>query len=478
MDTRSTDLRHGDAATAPLSFSQEALWFLDQLAGPNGSWNIALNARLTGVHPETLQRSLQALIERHDPLRTAFVEHEGEPRQHVVDDATIALPIEDLGQIPAGAREEELARRMHERALEPFDLSCAPLLRARLFRLAGDEYELLIVAHHIVSDGWSRSVIARELAALYHAFERGAPAALPPLPVSFGRFARWQRSRARDGALQPSLDYWIRRLAGIEPIALPYDRPRPGRAEHRGGTVAFEIGARQLAALKALALRENATLYMTLLAAFQTLLMRYSGQTDIAVGTSVAGRSRPDLEKLVGFFVNALVMRTDLSGDPGFAELLRRVRAHALDAYTHQDLPFDVLVRHLNPDRDIDRNPLYQVAFVLQNLPDCELQIGSRPARLEPFETGTAKFDLWLVMTETAEGLHAHLTYSADLFERATIERMAAHFRNLVDAIVANPQAKLSALALMDAPELEHLLVGCNDTARDYPLHLTLHQLF
>ena len=197
-----------DDATAPLSFSQEALWFLDQLAGPNGAWNIALKARLCRIDPGTLQRSLQALIERHDPLRTALVDREGEPRQRVVDDATIALPIEDLADVPADLREDELARRMHERALEPFDLSRAPLLRARLYRLVGEDYALLIVVHHIVSDGWSRSVIARELAALYRGYESGAPAALPPLPVSFGRFARWQRSRARDGALRPSLEYW------------------------------------------------------------------------------------------------------------------------------------------------------------------------------------------------------------------------------------------------------------------------------
>ena len=468
-----------DVGSAPLSHSQEALWFLDQLTGSNGAWNIALQARLGGVHPETLQRSLQALIERHDPLRTAFVDVEGEPRQRVVPDATIALPIEDLRGLPDDAREEELARRMRARALEPFDLSRAPLVRARLYRLADAEHALLVVVHHIVSDGWSRSVIARELGVFYRGFETGTPAALPPLPTTFRHFARWQRSKASEAAQRRSLDYWKVRLAGIEPTALPHAHARPGHVGHRGRTVAFDVDARQLAGLKALARREGATLYMTLLAAYQTLLMRYSGQVDIAVGTVVAGRNHTELEKLVGFFVNTLVMRTDLSGDPSFVELLARVRRHSLDAYAHQDLPFDLLVRHLNPDREIDRNPLYQAAFVLQNLPDCELAIGDRPSSLEPLETGMVKdADLWLVATEIAGGLRAHLTYSADLFDEATIERMARHLRNLIDGIVADPRTRLSRLPLMEPAELEHLLVHCNDTARDYPLHLALHQLF
>ncbi|MCL4185200.1 MAG: AMP-binding protein, partial [Burkholderiaceae bacterium] len=462
---------------APLSYSQEALWFLDRLAGPNGAYNIAMSARLAGaIRPDALERALQALVERHDALRTAFDDRDGEPLQRVVQGATIALPLESLEAIVVDAREHELARRMRDQALAAFDLSHAPLMRAHLYRLAPDDHALLIVVHHIVSDGWSCALMAQELGTLYRAFERGEPPALPELPLRFGDFAAWQRA-CGEAPMQRSLTRWRERLAGLEPLELPTDFPRPPQPSGRGDTVDFLIPPQRERALRALAREHNATLYMVLLAAFQTLLMRHSGQTDIAVGTSVAGRSHPELEGLFGFFVNALVMRTDLSGDPAFADLVARVRERSLDDYAH-DLPFDVLVRHLNPERLLDRNPVYQVAFVLQNLPDYDLAIGTAPAWLEPVDNGTAKFDLALEMTESGEGLQAQLTYSTDLFERATVERMAAHLCNLIDAIVENPHAQLSALPLMGADELEQLLHRFNDTARPYPLHKTLHQLF
>ena len=462
---------------APLSYSQEALWFLDRLAGPHGAYNIAMSARLVGaIRPEALERALQALVERHDALRTAFDDRDGEPLQHVVHDATITLPLESLEVIVDDAREGELARRMREQALAAFDLSRAPLMRAHLYRLAPDDHALLIVVHHIVSDGWSCGLMAQELGTLYRAFERGEQPALPALPLRFGDFAAWQRA-CGEAPMQHSLARWRERLAGLEPLELPTDFPRPPQPSGSGDTVDFTIAPERGRALRRLAREYNATLYMVLLAAFQTLLMRHSGQTDFAVGTSVAGRSHPELEGLFGFFVNALVMRTDLSGDPAFADLLERVRERSLDDYAHE-VPFDVLVRHLNPERLLDRNPVYQVAFVLQNLPDYDLAIGQAPAWLEDVDNGTAKFDLALEVIESDDSLLAHLTYSTDLFERATIERMAAHLCNLIDAIVEDPHTRLSALPLMGSDERDRLLVRFNDTARPYPLHKTLHQLF
>ncbi|MCZ2412637.1 MAG: amino acid adenylation domain-containing protein, partial [Burkholderiales bacterium] len=468
----------GSAITeAPLSYSQEALWFLDRLVGPNGTYNIALSARLAGaIRAETLERALQALVERHDTLRTAFDDRDGEPLQRVVQDATITLPLESLEAIGSEAREDELARRMREQALVAFDLSRAPLIRAHLYRLAPDDHALLIVVHHIVSDGWSSALIAQELGALYRAFEHGEQPVLPELPLRFGDFAAWQRSIG-EAPLQRSLARWLGRLAGLESLELPTDLPRPPQPSGYGDTVDFTVPPEQERALRTLARKHNATLYMVLLAAFQTLLMRYSGQTDFAVVVPTGGRLGAGSETSTGHFVNALVMRADLSGDPAFTDLVGRVREHTLDDYAHE-VPFDVLVRHLNPERQLDRNPVYQVAFVLQNLPDYDLSIGEAPAWLESVDNGTARFDLALEMIESGEGIRGHLTYSTDLFERATIERMAQHLCNLIGAIVENPQARLSTLPMMGRDELDRLLVQFNDTARPYPLHKTLHQLF
>jgi amino acid adenylation domain-containing protein len=464
---------------APLSWAQQALWFVDRLAGPGGTYNIAMSARLTGpLRIDVLERSLQALVERHDSLRTAFDDDSGQPVQHVIRDAKLALSVERLEPLPAGQREEALRQRLLQQASVPFDLARAPLVRARLYRLGPGEHVLLLVVHHIVADGWSRALIARDLGVLYSAQLNGTDPALPALSCQFLDVARRQRETAGAAASRSSLEYWRQQLAGIGTLELPQDRPRPARPSHRGGVVGFRLERSQVDRLKSLAQDSGATLYMTLLAAFDVLLMRYSGHSDVAVGTPVAGRHSAVVEELIGYFVNTLVMRTDLAGDPGFDELLSRVRETCLGAYAHQDVPFEMLVQHVAPERTLDRNPLFQVSFALQNMPRHELAIGTVATRLEPVHTETSKFDLTLSMSEHDAGIDASFEYATDLFDRATIERMAGHFGNLVDAILANPQAKLPALPLMDARELDRILVQWNDTARDYPLHKTLHQLF
>ena len=468
-----------EAAAAPLSFAQEALWFLDRLTGPSSVYNIAMRARLVGpLRIDALERGLHALAERHEVLQSSIGEQDGQPMQHVIREAIPGLHVEDLEQLPIGIREETLQQKLLLQASVPFDLRQAPLMRGCLYRLAPDEHVLLLVVHHIVADGWSRSIIARDLGELYSAFVNGAEPKLPRLPFQFGGFARLQRQQAIGGALRESLEYWTSQLSGLEAIELPLDRPRPVRPSQRGGVVRFEVPTQRLERLKSLAQGAHATLYMVLLAALKVLLMRYGARPDIAVGTPIAGRALPGLEVLVGYFVNTLVMRTDLSGDPSFEGVLKLVRKTSLDAYAHQDVPFDMLVQQLNPEREFGRNPLYQVAFALQNVPSAELPIGTSPARLESIHTDTAKFDLSLVMTERGGMLDARFEYSADLFDRATIERMTGHFGNLIDGILANPQARISTLPMMSPEELRQALVNWNDTARDYPHQKTLNKLF
>ena len=468
-----------DAVNAPLSWAQQTLWVFERLFGASDTHNVAMSARLAGpLRIDALERSLQALVERHDALRTAFEDADGQPVQRVIRDARLALSVERLDALPAAQREPALRQALLQQARIPFDLGRAPLLRASLYGMGPDEYVLLLVVHHIVADGWSHAVIARDLGALYSAQLNGTDPALPALPCRFVDVARRQREATGAAGLAGSLAYWRQQLAGIPALDLPHDRRRPGRPSYRGDVVGFRLERSQVDRLKSLAHDSGATLYMTLLAAFDVLLMRYSGQSDVAVGVQVAGRHGAGLEELVGHFADVLVMRTDLGGDPGFDVLLARVRETCLGAYAHQDAPFGMVVRQAAPARRLGRNPLFQVSFALENMPCHALAIGAVPARLEPIHTHTSKFDLSLTFVETEGALHGTLEYSTDLFERSTIERMAGHLRNLIDAIVGNPQARLSALPMMGERETRQVLVDWNDTARDYPADRTLDKLF
>lgn len=462
-------LRRRGSDRVALARSQQALW---SHAEPSdaGVSNIAMRARLHGsIRADALERSLQALLVRHESLRTAIEVHDGKPLQHVMREAAITLPVRSLERVAPGHREQALVEALREHALEAFDRETPPLLRAHLYRLAADDHVLLVVADPIVVDERSFRVIAREWGALYRGFVNDSPSALPELSLQFADFAAWQTEPTTEEALEESRTFWLDRMAGLEPLDLPYDSTPSDARARRARQVRFSLPHGRLEALKALAAGEHATVSMALQAAFDTLLMRYSGQTDIAVATAVSGRNRGGLEKLVGSFANMLPMRTDLSGDPSFVELLRRVRRTSLAAYMYQDLP---------PDLRAGGQPPVHVSFRLRGTARPTLSLGACTACFEPVDLGIARFDLALELFETRNGIDALLNYDIGLFEHATVERMAAHLRNLIDAIVENPQAHLSALALMDADELEQLLVRHNATARAYPIDDTLHRLF
>jgi amino acid adenylation domain-containing protein len=464
----------------PLSFAQQRLWFLDRFEPDSPFYNIPAAARLSGDLDKTaLERSLQEIVRRHGTLRTTFQAVEGQPVQVVAPALTLPLPVVDLTGLPETDRAEEARRLAREEAQRPFDLTRGPLLRVTLLKLGPREHVVLLVMHHIVSDGWSMGVFFREVAVLYQAFSAGKPSRLPELPVQYADFACWQRDWLKGEVVEKQFTYWKDRLAGAPAaLELPTDRPRPAVQTVHGATEPLQLPRELVERLHALSRREGCTLYMILLAAFQTLLQRYSGQEDFCVGTPVAGRTRPEMEGLIGFFVNTLVLRADLSGDPTFAELLGRVRETCLGAYAHQDLPFEMLVEALQPQRDLSRTPLFQVMLILQNAPLPSLELPG--LRLNPIEaeSGTAKFDLNLALVETDLGLVGNLEYNTDLFNAATARRLLVHFRNLLEGAVANPGCRVSELPLLTADERHQLLTEWNRTEANVPDEGCIHRLF
>ena len=464
----------------PLSFSQQRLWLLDRLLPSGSVYNLPRVVRLRGaLDIEALRRSFDELVRRHEALRTRFEVHDGEPVQRIAPQLSVALELEDLSALAPGQREAEAQRRAQQEAQAPFDLERGPLIRARLLRLAPTEHWLLFSLHHIVTDGWSMGVLTRELSALYGAYRRGEASPLAELPVQYADYSLWQREWLQGEVLEQQLAYWRETLAELPVLELPTDRPRPMAASYRGARVAFELGEELTGGLKALSRREGTTLFMTLLAAFQVLLYRYSGQEDLAVGVPIAGRSRPELEGLIGFFVNMLVLRGDLSGAPSFKDYLARVRAWALEAYAHQELQFEKLVEELAPKRDLSRNPLFQVSFTKGILGALELQLaGLERGEVVATGTQTAKFDLAFDMVEKSERIYFLVDYATDLFDAATIERLVGHWRVLLEGIVADPEQRISQLPLLTEAERHQLLVEWNDTAVEYPRDQCIHQLF
>ena len=463
---------------APVSVAQEGVWFVEKLVGPSPLYHLVQAVRLQGpLDPSALERSLQALSDRHASLRTGIEERDGVPVQVIHPAVAVSLPVVAVDDLTPDDRVETVARRLREGAQRPFDLAHPPLMRAELLRLGEAEHVLLLVVHHLVVDGWSLSVMARELRALYAALSQGQPHQLPPLSVHYVHYARRQRQRLRSPALQRHFAYWRKQLQGLPALDLATDRPRPARRTFAGGVERFEISTELLAELRALAHRENVTLFMVLLAAFQTLLMRYSGQEDLAVGSPVTGRPGAEFEGLFGFFTNTLVLRTDLSGNPSFRELLARVRRVALEAYTHQEAPSDRLVAELQLPRDLSRNPLYPVAFAFQNMPETTVTLSGLQSRRVPLHTSTAKCDVWLSLAEVDGMLQGELEYSTDLFDADTMARLARHYRQLLAGAVADPCRPLSELPLLEASERHRILVEWNDTARAYP-ETSAHGLF
>jgi amino acid adenylation domain-containing protein/non-ribosomal peptide synthase protein (TIGR01720 family) len=463
----------------PLSFAQQRLWFLDQLV-PGSLYNIPAAVHLTGqLAVPPLERALAEIVRRHEALRTRFENHEGVPSQ-VIDPpgAWHLAPIEDLTHLPDEERQAEASRRAGAEASEPFDLAAGPLLRVRLLRLEAEQHVLLLTVHHIVADGWSVGVFLRELAALYEVFRREQPSQLPDLPVQYADYALWQRGRLEGKDLERHITYWRGQLAGAPPwLELPTDRPPPAVQSYRGATARFTLPAGLVGQVKRLALSEDATLFMTLLAAFQALLARWSGQHDISVGVPIANRDRRELQELIGFFVNTLVLRTDLSDDPGFRTLVQRVRQIALDGYAHQELPFEHLVEELQPARDLNRTPMFQVVFTLQNASATLLELPGLVLTSLPLEGDTAKFDLSLNLDETADGLAGEVIYKTDLFDGETVRRLIGHFQAILEAGVADPDRPISHLAWLSCLDRQRVLVDWNATST-LPETVCVHQRF
>src|SRR5215213_792412 len=468
--------KEGDEA--PLSFAQQRLWFLDQIERGNAAYNVARVVRLNGnLNVAALERSLDEILRRHEILRTTFPLVAGQPVQVINRPQSFELSRVDLRN--SSDRETKALELAKEETLRSFDLASGPMFRASLLQIEDDKYLLLLTMHHIVSDAWSTGVLIRELSALYSAFSKGKESPLAELPVQYADYAVWQRGWLQGEELERQLAYWRRQLAGAPPVLeLPTDRPRPSNPTFKGAKHLFELPIEVSEGLKTLSQREGVTLFMTLLAAFKVLLYRYTGQADIVVGSPIAGRTRAEVENLIGFFVNTLVLRTDLSGGPSFRELLGRVRETALGAYAHQDVPFEKLVEELQPERDLSRSPLFQVMFALQNAPREELQLKDLKLSFIKSANEVAKFDLSLFMFETEQAVRGIISYNADLFEAATIERMVAHFQVLLEAILIDPQKSVSQLPLLSEAESRQLLVEWNQTHVTYPAHSSIHELF
>ena len=473
---RPTLPRRDPHAPIPLSLPQQRLWFLHRLVPDTPAYHVPIAARLVGrLDVEALRRSVEAVVHRHEALRTTFDVEEGEPRQRVVAPEPFALPLDDL----AGATDAELERAVARAATAPFDIERGPLLRARLLRRAGDDHALVITMHHLVSDGWSSDILARELEALYGAHCAGRTLALPPLPVQYGDYAVWQRERLAGPEMEAQLAYWRARLASAEPaLSLPTDRPRPALQSFAGKRLRFVVAAHVTDALRSLARREGATLYMVLLAAFQLLLGRHAGQDDVLIGSPIAGRNRTELEGLIGFFANTVVLRGNLGGDPTFRELLGRTREAALGAFTHDELPFERLVEALRPERDPGRNPIFQAMFALHNEPLTPFAFAGLTVTRIRFEPGSTKVDLSLALTETAGGMQGSLEYCTALFEDATIERLAGHLARLLEDIVRDPDRPISRLSFLGDEERRCILIDWNATRADYPADCSLAALF
>ncbi|MEA2693948.1 MAG: hypothetical protein QOJ16_3335, partial [Acidobacteriota bacterium] len=470
-------------AEAPLSFAQERLWFLDRLEPGSAAYNLPAAFRLAGrLDLAALAASLGEVARRHETLRTTFEEVSGRPVQRIAPAmaGAMLLPLVDLARLPAAIQESERWRLGAAEAALPFDLARGPLLRAVLLRLAAEESVLLVTLHHIAADGWSAGVLAREVGALYAAFSRGLPSPLAGLPVQYADFAVWQRAWLSGEVLAGEIAHWRERLAGAPTgLDLPADRPRPAVRTARGGSLDFELPADLAAGLKTLSRRRGTTLFMTLFAGFAALLGRLTGEEDLLVGSPVANRTQGETEGLIGLFVNTLVLRGDLTGDPPFGDLLARVRAMALDAYAHQDLPFETLVAELEPTRDLARNPLFQVLFVLQNAPAADLALPGLKLTPLPATSGAAKLDLALSLAEQAGGgLAGTAEYSADLFDPGTVARLLGYLRTLLAGAAAEPGLRLADLPLLDPAELDQILRGWNRTAVDRPEGLLLHELF
>jgi hypothetical protein len=473
------------SAALPLSFAQQRLWVLDRLLVRRSLYNAPLAYRLHGpLDTGALRAAFTQLVARHEALRTAFPARAGGPAQVISPPGPVGVKVVSLAGMPSAQAEVEAARLAQAEADAPFDLENGPLLRVTLVRLADDDNVLLISMHHILSDSWSLRVMFGELEVLYEAAAGGsAPAPLPDLAVQYADYAVWQRQRMSSERVRRELDYWKEKLDGApRMVTFPGDRPRQATSRFDGGVHEFAVP--HLDALKALAADQDATMYMVLLAAFKVLLARYSGESDIVVGTPVAGRDRVELEPLIGFFVNAVALRTSLDGDPGFTEVVQRVRRTALDAYHHQELPFERLVDEIQPARQLSVHPLFQVSFQLFQAQQDLGHLGRDSLALpgvavDAYKTGTrtSKFDLAVELEDHPGGLRGHIEYSTELYDADTIERITSNFLTLLDGVIARPEQPLSELPMLAPRERLRIMEEWNDTGRLAPDSSCLHEL-
>lgn len=468
------------AQPAKLSFAQQRLWFLEQLTPDSPAYVFANVVCLTGeLDIAALEQSIAELTNRHENLRTGFQEIDGDLVQVVDNEYQFSLEVHDYTGKPEDQAHESLQNKARELSRQPFDLSSAPLFRAELVRMHQDVHTLILVTHHIIYDGWSLAVLFEELQHLYVARCDNVESTLPPLPVQYADFAIWQRIEFESEKWQSQFDYWTHQLKPPLPsLALPTDRKRPDVQDYEGGVEWFRFPAPLSAKLNALARREDCTLFMVLLAAFNVLLQRYTDQSEILVGTPIAGRNHRDIEPLIGFFVNTLVIRTHLDDDPAFCDLLQQVRRTTTDALANQDIPFESLVDALLPERRANENPIFQTAFALENTPPPPNNLGDLSMQIDEFDNGTAVFDLTLSMYENENGISGYFEYATALFDQTTIVTMCDAFQLLLEAFASDPEARISAPSLISAADRELVFGSFNDTCADYERGRTVVDLF
>ena len=469
-----------DSATCPASIDQERLWFIDQLQPGNTAYNIFNASRIRGsLNVPIMERVINELIQRHEVLRTTLKSVDGLPVQVIAPELKITLEPVSLEHLPEAERYGEAVRLTTEEFARPFDLEKGPLVRVGLLRLAQDDFVLQVNMHHAITDRWSFAVFEKELAVLYQAFATGHPSPLPELPIQFADYAVWQRERMNGDEYKKDLEYWLKQLAGA-PFVLdfPTDFPRPPIQNFRGARVYVSYPKSLLDGLKELSRREGVTMFMTLMAAFKTLIYRYTNQHDILISTPIGTRLRPETENLVGYLLNLLIVRTDLSGNPTFRELLKREQDACVGAFAHQEVPFGKLVQELKPKQDPSRNPIAQVAFLYLDFPEATaMQFLGLTANHIDIDNGASRFDITLAMTETPDGFTVSIEYIRDIFEHGRMERMAKHLQVLLEGIIANPDAHLSDLPILTLEERQQLQQW-NDTAHQFPSTLLVHQLF
>ena len=462
----------------PLSFSQERLWFIDQYEH-NATYNSPIAVKLIGkLNINVLVKTFSEIVRRHEVLRTNFVTINDTPWQYIHDKSKFEFKIVDQSHLSSDEGNRKIQELIEIEVQKPFDLSNDSLIRLVLYRINDEEYTLFLNKHHIISDGWSFSVLISEISILYKAFSQDKPSPLQELPIQFADYAIWQREHIEGELLQKQSNYWKGKLEGVPILELPTDKPRPAELSFKGDFMQFSLDKAIIEKLNAYSKENNVTLFMTLLSVFKVLLNKYTGQDDVCVGSPIANRTRKELEPLIGFFVNTLSLRSDVNQDLSFSDFLSKVKTTTLEAYENQDLPFEKVVDAVHPERNLAYSPLFQVVMALQNNPVSELSFGDVSLQPIKFKMGVSKFDLTLNFTETTEELFGVIEYSTDLFEKDRIERMIRHFKVLVDSILSNPAARISELEILSRKEKDQLLIEWNDTDTDYPKEKCIHHIF